>query len=43
MSLALNVGNLWECLGDELWMMNLKQSNFVTQDDKSDCRSGNQA
>ena len=43
MSLALNEGNWWKCSGDELWTMNLRQSNFVAQGDKSDCRGGNQA
>ena len=43
MSLALNVGNWWECSGNELWAMNLRRSNFVAQGDKCDRRGGNQA
>ena len=31
MSLALNVGNWWECSGVELWAMNLRRLNFVDQ------------
>ena len=42
-SLAPNVGNWWECSGDELWAMNLRRSNFVAQCDKSARRGGNQA
>ena len=34
MSLALNVGNRWECSDDKLWAMNLRRSNFVAQGDK---------
>ena len=29
MSLALHVGDWWECSGDELWTMNLRRSNFI--------------
>ena len=29
MSLALHVGNWWECSGDELCTMNLRRSNFI--------------
>ena len=28
MSLALNVGNWWECSGKEIWAMNVRQSNL---------------
>ena len=42
MSLALNVGNRWECSDDKLWAMNLRRSNFVAQGDKCDRRGGNQ-
>ena len=42
MSLALNEGNWWECSGDKLWAMNLKQSNFVAQGDKCDRCGRNQ-
>ena len=43
MSLALNVGNWWECSGDELSAMSLRRSNFVAQGDKCDRRGKNQA
>ena len=42
MSLALNIGNWWECSGDEVWMINLRQSNFVAQGNKCKSCSGNQ-
>ena len=42
MILALNVHNWWECSGDELWAMNLRQSNFDAQDNKCDQGGGNQ-
>ena len=43
MSLVLTVGNWWECSGDELWEMSLRQSNFVADGDKYNRRGGNQA
>ena len=43
MSLALTEGNWWKCAGNELWVINLRQSNFVTQSDKCDRHGGNQA
>ena len=43
MSLALDMGNWWECSGDELCTMSLGRSNFIPQGDKYDRRGGNQA
>ena len=40
--LSTDEGNWCECSGDELWAMNLRQSNFVVQGDKSDRRAGEQ-
>ena len=41
--LELNTRNWWECFGTEqLWVMNLRQSNFVVQDDECHSRGGNQ-
>ena len=43
MSLALNEDNWRECSGDEHWAMSMRRSNYVSQDEKSDRRGGNQA
>ena len=43
MSLELNARKWWECSGDELWTMNLRQPSFVAQDDECHRRGGNQA
>ena len=43
MSLKLNAHKWWECSGDELWAMNLRRPNFVSQDDECHRRGGNQA
>ena len=41
--LSTECGNWWECSGKELWVMNLRRSNFVAQSDKCDRRGGNRA
>ena len=43
MSLTLNVGNWWECSGDEIYAMNLRQSCLVAQGDEYHRRGENQA
>ena len=43
MSLELNARKLCECSGDELWAMNLRPPNFVSENDECHRRGGNQA
>ena len=38
----MNVHNWWECSGEELWVMNLRWSNFLAHGDKYDHRGGKQ-
>ena len=43
MSLELDARKWWECSGNELWTINLRRPNFVSQDDECDRRCRNQA
>ena len=43
MKSALNKRDWWECSIDELWAMNLRQSDLIAQGDKCDRHCENQA
>ena len=43
MSLTLNMGNWWECSGDEIYAINLRQSSLLAQGDEYHRRGENQA